>query len=235
MKSLKSYIPNTITCLNLLSGCAAVFFAFNLGMETGSLSPMSWAFIFIGAAAVFDFCDGLSARLLHAYSPVGKELDSLSDLVSFGLALAFLVMNSMQAYGASVWVSAIALFIAVMGALRLAKFNVDTRQATSFIGLPIPANAIFWIGALAWIDSHAYPGDIVMALLIVAISLLMVSELRMFSLKFANLSWRGNVRRYVVLAAAVFFVITEGVSGFAWTIVLYILISLFGKKAEAES
>ena len=235
MKSLKSYIPNTITCLNLLSGCAAVFFAFNLGMETGSLSPMSWAFIFIGAAAVFDFCDGLSARLLHAYSPVGKELDSLSDLVSFGLAPAFLVMNSMQAYGALVWVSAIALFIAVMGALRLAKFNVDTRQATSFIGLPIPANAIFWIGALAWIDSHAYPGDIVMALLIVAISLLMVSELRMFSLKFANLSWRGNVRRYVVLAAAVFFVITEGVSGFAWTIVLYILISLFGKKAEAES
>ncbi len=235
MKSLKSYIPNTITCLNLLSGCAAVFFAFNLGMETGSLSPMSWAFIFIGAAAVFDFCDGLSARLLHAYSPVGKELDSLSDLVSFGLAPAFLVMNSMQAYGASVWVSAIALFIAVMGALRLAKFNVDTRQATSFIGLPIPANAIFWIGALAWIDSHAYPGDIVMALLIVAISLLMVSELRMFSLKFANLSWRGNVRRYVVLASAVFFVITEGVSGFAWTIVLYILISLFGKKAEAES
>jgi CDP-diacylglycerol--serine O-phosphatidyltransferase len=235
LKSLKSYIPNTITCLNLLSGCAAVFFAFNLGMETGSLSPMSWAFIFIGAAAVFDFCDGLSARLLHAYSPVGKELDSLSDLVSFGLAPAFLVMNSMQAYGASVWVSAIALFIAVMGALRLAKFNVDTRQATSFIGLPIPANAIFWIGALAWIDSHAYPGDIVMALLIVAISLLMVSELRMFSLKFANLSWRGNVRRYVVLAAAVFFVITEGVSGFAWTIVLYILISLFGKKAEAES
>jgi len=235
LKSLKSYIPNTITCLNLLSGCAAVFFAFNLGMETGSLSPMSWAFIFIGAAAVFDFCDGLSARLLHAYSPVGKELDSLSDLVSFGLAPAFLVMNSMQAYGASVWVSAIALFIAVMGALRLAKFNVDTRQATSFIGLPIPANAIFWIGALAWIDSHAYPGDIVMALLIVAISLLMVSELRMFSLKFANLSWRGNVRRYVVLAAAVFFVITEGISGFAWTIVLYILISLFGKKAEAES
>lgn len=235
MKNIKTYIPNTITCLNLLSGCAAVFFAFNLGMETGSLSPMSWAFIFIGAAAVFDFCDGLSARLLHAYSPVGKELDSLSDLVSFGLAPAFLVMNSMQAYGASVWVSAIALFIAVMGALRLAKFNVDTRQATSFIGLPIPANAIFWIGALAWIDSHAYPGDIVMALLIVAISLLMVSELRMFSLKFANLSWRGNVRRYVVLAAAVFFVITEGVSGFAWTIVLYILISLFGKKAEAES
>lgn len=235
MKSLKSYIPNTITCLNLLSGCVAVFLAFNLDMETGAIPPMSWAFIFIGAASVFDFCDGLSARLLHAYSPIGKELDSLSDLVSFGLAPAFLVMNAMQAYGASLWVSAAALFIAVMGALRLAKFNVDTRQTTSFIGLPIPANAIFWIGALAWINSHAYPGDIVMVALILGISLLMVSELKMFSLKFANLSWRDNVRRYVVLAAAVLFVITEGVSGFAWTIILYILISVFGKKTAVEA
>ncbi|MCM1077049.1 MAG: CDP-diacylglycerol--serine O-phosphatidyltransferase [Bacteroides sp.] len=235
MKSLISYIPNTITCLNLLSGCVAVFFAFNLGMDTAALSPMSWAFIFIGAAAVFDFCDGLSARMLHAYSPMGKELDSLSDLVSFGLAPAFLVMNVMQSYGASLWACACTLLIAVMGALRLAKFNVDTRQTTSFVGLPIPANAIFWIGTLAWIDSHTYPGDIVMAVIILAISLLMVSELKMFSLKFANLSWRDNVRRYVVLAAAVLFVVTEGVSGFAWTIILYILISLLGKKSVVEA
>ncbi|WP_300505368.1 CDP-diacylglycerol--serine O-phosphatidyltransferase [uncultured Duncaniella sp.] len=235
MKSLKTYIPNTITCLNLISGCTAVFFAFNLGLDTGALSAMEWAFIFIGAAAVFDFCDGLSARLLHAYSPMGKELDSLSDLVSFGLAPAFLVMNAMRIYGAPMWVAAFAIFIAVMGALRLAKFNVDTRQTTSFIGLPIPANAIFWIGTLAWIQSHAYPGNAVMIVLILAISLLMVSELKMFSLKFANLSFRDNVRRYVVLAAAVLFVITEGVSGFAWTIILYILISLLGKKTAVES
>ncbi|MDE6061602.1 MAG: CDP-alcohol phosphatidyltransferase family protein, partial [Duncaniella sp.] len=130
MKSLTSFIPNTITCLNLLSGCVAVFFAFNLDIEIGSLPAMTWAFIFIGAASVFDFCDGFSARLLHAYSPLGKELDSLSDLVSFGLAPAFLVMNVMRTYGAPLWVSASALLIAVMGALRLAKFNVDTRQTT---------------------------------------------------------------------------------------------------------
>ena len=97
MKSISTYIPNTVTCLNLLSGCAAVFFAFHLGTQFGPLPAMAWAWIFIGVAAVFDFCDGLTARMLHAYSPVGKELDSLSDLVSFGLAPAFLVMNEMIA------------------------------------------------------------------------------------------------------------------------------------------
>lgn len=196
---------------------------------------MEWAFVLIGAAAVFDFCDGLSARLLHAYSPLGKELDSLSDLVSFGLAPAFLVMNTMLSSGASMWVACLALMIALMGALRLAKFNVDTRQTTSFVGLPIPANAIFWVGALSWMQVHSYPGDIVMAVLILAVSLLMVSEIKMFSLKFAELSFRGNVRRYTVLAAAVFFVATEGVAGFAWAIVLYVLISLLGKKTDPDT
>ncbi len=234
MKSVKTYIPNTITCLNLLCGCVAVFFAFNLDLEFGGLRALAWAFIAIGAASVFDFCDGLSARMLHAYSPMGKELDSLSDLVSFGLAPAFLVMNVMLDCGAASWAVASALLIALMGALRLAKFNVDTRQATSFVGLPIPANAIFWIGTLAWINSHYYPGDIAMVIIILAISLLMVSELKMFSLKFANLSFRDNVRRYVILAAAVLFVSTEGLPGLAWTIVLYILISLLGKKTAVE-
>lgn len=212
-----------------------MFLAFNLDLPTAGLSALQWAFVCIGAAAAFDFWDGMSARLLHAYSPIGKELDSLSDLVSFGLAPAFLVMNTMLRAGSPLWVSAFALLIAVMGALRLAKFNVDTRQTTSFIGLPIPANAIFWVGALAWITDHAYPGDAVMAVLIAVVSLLMVSEIKMFSLKFANLSLRGNVRRYVIMAATVLFVITDGVSGFAWTIVLYILISLLGKRTDPDA
>lgn len=204
-------------------------------MPTAGLSALQWAFVFIGAAAAFDFWDGMSARLLHAYSPIGKELDSLSDLVSFGLAPAFLVMNTMLEAGSPLWVSALALLIAVMGALRLGKFNVDTRQTTSFIGLPIPANAIFWVGTLAWISAHGYPGDAVMAVLIVVISLLMVSEIKMFSLKFANLSLRENVRRYVIIAATALFVITDGVSGFAWTIVLYILISVLGKRTDPSA
>lgn len=235
MKNIKTYIPNTITCLNLLCGCVAVFLAFHSGTQVMGLHAFEWAWIFIGAAAVFDFCDGLSARLLGAYSPMGKELDSLSDLVSFGLAPAFLVMNAMIDAGAPSGVSFIALFIALMGALRLAKFNVDTRQATSFIGLPIPANALFWIGTMGWISEHGYPGDIVMAVLIIGFSLLMVSELKMFSLKFKDMAFKGNVRRYMVLAACVFFIATDGVAGFAWTIILYILISLLVKRTDPDN
>lgn len=235
MKPVRTYLPNIVTCLNLLSGCGAVYFAFNLNENFGALSAMSLAWILIGAAAVFDFCDGLTARLLDAYSPVGKELDSLSDLVSFGLAPAFLVMNIMLSEGTPLGLAAISLLIAVCGALRLAKFNVDTRQTTSFVGLPIPANALFWIGTLGWVESHGYPGDTAMIILIVAVSLLMVSEMKMFSLKFSNLSFRENVRRYAIILAAIVFVLTSGVAGFAWTIFFYILVSAFGKKTDPES
>lgn len=235
MKSIKTYIPNTITCLNLLCGCMAVALAFLPDSTFSSLTSHKWACIFICAAAVFDFCDGLSARLLGAYSPMGKELDSLSDLVSFGLAPAFLIMNTMAQSGASVALSLVPLLIALTGALRLAKFNVDTRQTTSFIGLPIPANAIFWIGALGWIGAHGYPGHMVMIVLIAIISLLMVSEIKMFSLKFVDLSFRSNVRRYTIIAACIFFVITDSVAGLAWTIVLYILISLFGRHTDPDN
>lgn len=234
MKSIKTYIPNTITCLNLLCGCLAIVLAFSDKQMLGPLETQQWAWVLIAAASVFDFCDGLSARALGAYSPMGKELDSLSDLVSFGLAPAFLVMNAYQEAGSSMWLSLVALMIGLCGALRLAKFNVDTRQTTSFIGLPIPANAIFWIGVLGWIRVHGWPGDVVMTVIVVIFSLLMVSELKMFSLKVKSLDFKSNVRRYTVLLAGVLFVITEGVAGLAWTIVLYILISLLGKKTETN-
>lgn len=235
MKSIISYIPNTITCLNLLCGTVAVVLALNPEMSMWGLAAQTWAFIFIGAATVFDFWDGFSARLLKAYSPMGKELDSLSDLVSFGLAPAMLVLSLMLSCAASKWIALASLLIVVCGALRLAKFNVDTRQTTSFIGLPIPANAIFWIGALGWINVHGYPGDIVMCVLIVVLSVLMVSEIKMFSLKFHTWGVRENVRRYVIMLAAVLFVITDGVAGLAWTIVLYVLISLLGKRTDPDA
>lgn len=233
MKQIRSYIPNTITLLNLLCGCIAVTLSFHSDKVFDTLTGQQWACIFIATAAVFDFCDGLSARLLGAYSPLGKELDSLSDLVSFGLAPAFLVMNLMRLNDSPVALTLIPIFIALMGALRLAKFNIDTRQTTSFIGLPIPANAIFWIGVIGWTRVHGYPGDWVIIPLVIVIALLMVSEIKMFSLKFHDLSFRSNVRRYVIIAATILFVITDGVAGLAWTIVLYILISLLGKKANA--
>ena len=142
--------------MNLFSGCMAVVSAFHFNETIGAMQGYEWAFLFIGLATVFDFCDGLSARLLHAYSALGKELDSLSDLVSFGVAPAALVFNLIQSQTGS-WVAFLAFLIAVFGALRLAKFNIDDRQTTSFIGLPIPANAIFWPGT--WTSAiSATPG-----------------------------------------------------------------------------
>lgn len=234
LKRLISWIPNTITSLNLIAGSLACIMTFSLSETFGSLTGTDWVFILIAAAAVFDFCDGASARLLHAYSLIGKELDSLSDLVSFGLAPSLLVYNTMAANNGGSLLSFAALFIVVMGALRLARFNVDDRQTTSFIGLPIPANAITWIGLTAWIGTHGYPGDVAMIVLILLTGLLMVSGLKMFSLKFKNFAWRENLRRYALIAGAVIFVITDGLPGLAWTILLYLLLSVAGRRQSAE-
>ena len=206
------------------------YMAFHSDATYGCLSGMQWCWIFIGMAAVFDFCDGASARALHAYSEIGKQLDSLSDLVSFGIAPGMLVLNLIHAHAEHPWMAFAALLIPAAGAYRLAKFNVDTRQTTSFRGLPIPANAIFWIGATAWVTRYIYPGTAVMLVLVALFSWLMVSDMPMFSLKFKNLDWRENFRRYVVLLAAIAFVIIWGVSGLLWAIALYIFISALGRK-----
>ena len=232
---VKNSIPNTITCLNLLSGAIACIFAFHYNETFGSLVGYQWAFICIGAAALFDFCDGASARLLHAYSDLGKELDSLSDLVSFGLARSLILFNTINYFNTgsaseiTPWAFA-ALFIPVMGALRLAKFNIDTRQTTSFIGLPIPACAIFWIGLVGWLHRTEAFNNYIVAAIIILMALMMVSGVRMFSLKFKNFQFRENFRRYMLILAAVLFVISEGISGLAWTIIFYILVSAVTRK-----
>ncbi len=232
---VKNSIPNTITCLNLLSGAIACIFAFHYNETFGSLVGYQWAFICIGAAALFDFCDGASARLLHAYSDLGKELDSLSDLVSFGLAPSLILFNTINYFNTgsaseiTPWAFA-ALFIPVMGALRLAKFNIDTRQTTSFIGLPIPACAIFWIGLVGWLHRTEAFNNYIVAAIIILMALMMVSGVRMFSLKFKNFQFRENFRRYMLILAAVLFVISEGISGLAWTIIFYILVSAVTRK-----
>ncbi len=234
---IKNNIPNTITCLNLISGALAIIFAFHYSETFGALQGYQWAFICIGAAAVFDFCDGACARLLHAYSDLGKELDSLSDLVSFGLAPAMIMFgtinyfNTGNALTLSPWAFT-ALVIPVMGALRLAKFNIDTRQTTSFIGLPIPAAAIFWIGLTGWLHRTEAFNNWVVAAVVIVMSLMMVSNVNMYSLKFKNFNFRENFRRYMLILAAIVFVITEGVSGLAWTIIFYILSSCL-KHREA--
>jgi CDP-diacylglycerol--serine O-phosphatidyltransferase len=223
-------IPNIITLCNLLSGCIAIYMAFNIDTTFGALSGLQWAWIAIGAAAVFDFCDGASARGLKAYSNIGKELDSLSDLVSFGVAPGMLILNIMLQYSEHPLLCFASLLIPALGALRLAKFNVDTTQSSSFRGLPIPSNAIFWIGLSGWINQYGYPGTAAMVIAIIVVSSLMVCNMRMFSLKFKNFDFRENFRRYVIMFATIAFVAVWGISGLMWTILLYILISVLGRK-----
>ncbi|MDE7119365.1 MAG: CDP-alcohol phosphatidyltransferase family protein [Muribaculaceae bacterium] len=187
----------------------------------------------MGLAAVFDFFDGAAARWLHAPSPLGKELDSLADLVSFGVAPSLLLYNILRVWTGSWWIPFVALFIPAMGALRLAKFNLDDSQATEFKGLPIPANAIFWIGATAWMQSHGlewmhshvYWGNLIVSLVIISVALMMVSNRRMFSLKLKNFRFGENLERYLLITAAILFVAIWGVEGFAYTIILYIILS----------
>ena len=123
-----------------------------------------------------------------------------------------------------------ALVIPVMGALRLARFNIDTRQTTSFIGLPIPACAIFWIGLVGWLHRTEAFNNWILSVVIILMALMMVSGVRMFSLKFKNFGFRENFRRYMLLLAALLFVISNGISGLAWTILFYILVSSVGRK-----
>lgn len=230
--SLTRYIPNTITLLNLLSGCLACIFTFRQQETFGCLHGYELVYIFIGAAAVFDFCDGAAARLLNQSSPIGRELDSLSDLVSFGLAPGLLMFNIMQAHEATnSLLPYTALFIPMMGALRLAIFNVDTTQTTTFRGLPIPANAIFWIGFCGWMHRYnIYPASALIILIIAGVSLLMVSGLRMFSLKFHDFAIRNNFSRYVILLATAIFVAWYGIAGLGWSIVLYVMMSALTRR-----
>lgn len=230
VKTLKSYIPDAVTLMNLLSGCVAVFMSFHLQTPFGPLIGAEWAIIAIAAAAVFDFLDGAFARMLNAYSDLGKDLDSLSDLVSFGVAPAMLMLNTMLAAGVPTLLCFATLMIPTCGALRLAKFNNDTEQGVVFRGLPIPANAIFWIGVYGWIQSYAFPGWPVMIALIVAVSLAMTANFKMFSLKFKNFDFAENFIRYVLVLAAAAFMALYGLSGLMWTVLLYLLLSLMKQR-----
>ena len=231
IKAIRNNIPNAITSLNLLCGGLACIAAFHCNdtMCGTAFKGYEWAFIFIGLAAVADFFDGLVARLLHAVSGIGKELDSLADLISFGLAPAMVLYNMMLGHGAGHW-ALVALLLPVFGALRLARFNIDTNQATTFTGLPIPANAIFWIGFTAWYATYPTPLWMVL-LLIVALALLMVCNMRLFSLKMHNLSsLKQNWAQYLQVVATVAFVVLMGLKGLAPAIMLYVLLSIIKRE-----
>jgi len=231
---IKNNIPNTVTCLNLFSGCIACIMAFKTQYEM--------ALFYIILSAIFDFFDGLLARALNAHSVIGKDLDSLADDISFGVAPSMIIFSLFKEmyYPANIsfivaYLPYTAFLISVFSALRLAKFNNDTRQTSSFVGLPVPANALFWaslvVGAHDWLVSdNCHP--VYLLILVCLFSWLLVSEIPMFSLKFKNLSWSSNKISFIFLIVCIPFLIFLGISGFAAIIVWYILLSLFTRKSK---
>jgi CDP-diacylglycerol--serine O-phosphatidyltransferase len=237
------HIPNLVTSLNLAAGFIAIIFAAN-----GDLVTASWLIL---AAMIFDFFDGFSARLLKAYSDIGKELDSLADIVSFGVAPAFIIYKMLvpalhntlpSAFGSGTNLSVILIYIPVLmpvcAALRLAKFNNDTTQTTSFKGLPTPANAIAVISVVIAANYTSLPmlksfteSPATIIIYTVIISLLMITNLPLLSLKFKNLKFKGNEGRYILIGLEAISFVIFWLAAAPLVIPIYIIVSLVRFKS----
>ena len=226
------YIPNTVTCCNLICGCIASVMAFQARYDM--------AIIFIIIGAVFDFFDGMLARLFKVSGPLGKELDSLADDITFGFAPSVIVFSLFKEVHYPEFLQSMADFIpytafliSAFSALRLGKFNIDPRQSTSFIGMPTPANALFWgslvVGGHDFLVSESFNALYLLALVIL-MSYLLIAEIPMFSLKFKNLTWKDNKVSYIFLLVCIPLLIIFRISGFAAIILWYILLSLITRK-----
>ena len=221
-------IPNLLTLSNLLCGMIATVAI----LTDGDLHLAFWLLVL---AAVFDFFDGFTARLLHQSSPIGLQLDSLADMVSSGVAPTAVMLTLAWQAGSSWWTadtggpwSWIVLLLAVGTALRLAKFNIDEPQHTEFCGLPTPANALFFV-ALGWMDAKTgfNQGGWVL-LMVPAMSWLLISPVRMFAFKFQSFAFKGNEIRYIFIALAVVLLVALGIPAVPIVILLYIAISAVG-------
>ncbi|GHU62425.1 CDP-diacylglycerol--serine O-phosphatidyltransferase [Bacteroidia bacterium] len=216
-------IPNIITCLNLFSGCLSCIMTLEYENYIG-------AFVFILLAAIFDFFDGFAARLLKAFSPIGADLDSLADVVSFGVAPGFIVFSFLSGFPSVGILEYSAFLIPIFSALRLAKFNIDTRQTTSFLGLPVPANALFWASLVPALSPYTEGKEMffsgIMLALILVFSSLMVSELPMFSLKFKHYGWKENQWPYALILTTIILTVLFQFLGVSLSIVCYIVFSL---------
>ncbi len=237
--SVKKHIPNFITSLNLLSGCLSIVLAFE--------GYLLLAVYMIFLSAIFDFFDGMSARLLNVYSEVGKQLDSLAGVVSFGVAPSVIVFFLMKgALFETTYIAPLAnlsiidilflispFLIAVFSGLRLAKFNVDERQNESFIGLPTPANALFFVSLYIitlvsdnFMVKLVIQNKVFLLILIIVFSFLLIAEFPMFSLKFKNLGIRGNKIRFIFIGlSAVLLILLQSIA-IPVIIILYILLSV---------
>ncbi|TFV94398.1 CDP-diacylglycerol--serine O-phosphatidyltransferase [Algoriphagus kandeliae] len=220
---IKSHIPNILTLGNLLSGVIGCIWVIEGNYQAGAY--------FILLAALLDFFDGFAARLLKVTGELGKQLDSLADLVSFGVLPGFILVSWIQNLTSTEWLAYLALTIPLFSALRLAKFNIDERQSDRFIGLPTPANALFF-STLPFLSSQLAQLDFLFAnpwfLIVLAwiFSLLLVAELPLIALKFKNFSARDNVFRYMLIGSGAILLLTMGLAGVPLVILFYLVLSV---------
>lgn len=217
---MHKHIPNFLTCCNLVCGCLAI-----ISLLEGWNIPIAY---FVWAAGIFDFFDGFAARLLKISSPLGKELDSLADMVSFGMVPALFMYTAISLESPFSYLPYVALLMAVCSALRLAIFNLDDTQSDSFKGLPTPANT-FFITALPFLESPVLDivySPIVLTAITVVFSLLLVSRIDLFALKFKNFTWSDNKIRFTFLGLAVLLLAVLKLAALPLIILLYIALSL---------
>ena len=214
------HLPNFLTCCNLICGCLGLIFLWE--------DPQIPTSYFVWAACLFDFFDGFAARLLKVSSPIGKELDSMADMVSFGALPALFMFKMLQFESPMDYLPYVALLIAVCSALRLAIFNIDETQSDSFKGLPTPANALFITG-LPFLDYKFFDfvfNPIVLVVIIVVFSLLLVSRFELFALKFKNFTWADNKVRFTFLLVSVLLLAVIQFAAIPLIIILYLAASL---------
>lgn len=232
---IKKHIPNALTCCNLLCGCVGIVEIFH--------GNMILSCILIGVAGIFDFFDGFAARLLKVTSPIGKDLDSLADVVTFGLLPSIIIYQLILRSTTSLselWMPNIAFLIAIFSAVRLAKFNNDSRQSESFIGLPTPANG-FLIASFPFLlnDNPDFWNPVIvdtthLIIFTVVISYLLVAELPLLALKFKNFNWKGNEARYILIITSLLLIIIFQVAAVPMIILFYIVLSIITNWANRK-
>lgn len=214
---IKKHIPNALTCANLLSGCIGSIYAFN-----GDLKTVAF---FVIISGVFDFFDGFAARLLNVKSEIGKELDSLADVVSFGFVPGIIVYKLLMFSGLS-WISYAGFLITVFSALRLAKFNIDTRQTEDFIGLNTPMNTFLIISLPYLADDFNFISNPYFLIALIAITCyLLTSEIKLFSMKLNSLKWQPNKYKFIFVFIAVLLVAFLKFAAIPLVLVIYIFFS----------
>ncbi|MFZ9956979.1 MAG: CDP-diacylglycerol--serine O-phosphatidyltransferase [Flavobacteriales bacterium] len=224
MKNLFN-LPNVLTLCNLICGCLGIIVLFQHNCFS-ERNPNEVAFALMIVAAIFDFFDGFAARLLKITSPIGKQLDSLADVVTFGVLPGMIVYEFLK-YKFSSDIALLAILIPLFSALRLAKFNVDERQNLGFIGLPTPANALFFASLMLLDVPHIKE---IVLIMIPLFCYFMIAEIPLFALKFKNFSFKGNEIKYIFLLLCLVLILVLQLQAMPFIILSYLLMSVVNNK-----